>query len=879
MVKRVKTVQESDLRMLGSLARNIQRVLPVTQADIDAAAALGKGWVVWKVFEVSDPLDNLRGGTQLIIRQNSIQPGQNVRRVIFVSGPGGQTVIIRGTDYIVLPDAVANSLSYVKAFGGTEQRNLPDGYIQRQFIYMMDGSYLLTDVVPTFAGHYELEMQTTSVTTNTVTYLGSRDESSGNGGLRFAHLSDKTFRILGFGVSSDSSGTAANNTKYKFIWDNGSFWVYSGTTLIHSGTFTEETMPTTTPLAINGWNSGGTIGGNIEGIYLYSFKAWNAQGELVADYVPAVQKGTVPVVGFYDTVSKTFKTATSGTFAAGGEAVPTPDTPMDIVSNNGVLKVRDKSGLPFEYQKVEFLQSSNKEFIDLGYTLNTATDDVELDIQLLSDSSSTNFFGARTTTSSRVYTLATSVSGGVCRWRFGWKSSSSSTGVTADTNRHTLKINHTAQTLSLDGVIIDTRTDAANTTTPTTATLFAIHSTQGDIYYFGSVKIFGYKKWTNNVLSQNLIPCRRKSDSVLGMYDLISNTFLTNGGTGAFTAGADIDDPEIYADGTVETINVHGKNLFDKDTVNLGKRLDDSGNILNESNGFVSAKIYVVPNTTYTWQQATTGGIYLRICEYNSGGFVKLNKGGSAGTQTLTFTTSANTSYVLVSSYGAVLDKNQLELGSTATTYEPYYNGGTATAEMLLKVGDYQDIQSIIDGVVTRNVGVKVLDGTESWTYRNTQSGYATFQLSPSVLYSLTGIPHIICSHFADKGPVNGISVVYQMGVGIALYKSSDYPTGKNLYLNIPTSLATDITTFKQWLADQYAAGAPVIIIYPLGTPTTESVAGQTLQVQNGDNTLEITQASLTGLELEAQYNAAVSLTIQEVQDANLDNNVTVTIQ
>ena len=28
----------------------------------------------------------------------------------------------------------------------------------------------------------------------------------------------------------------------------------------------------------------------------------------------------------------------------------------------------------------------------------------------------------------------------------------------------------------------------------------------------------------------------------------------------------------------------------------------------------------------------------------------------------------------------------QLEQGSTATTYETYYNGGTATAEMLLKV-------------------------------------------------------------------------------------------------------------------------------------------------------------------------------------------------
>ena len=81
MLQRVKEVQESDLRMLGNLARNIQRVLPVTQADIDAAAALGKGWVVWKVIEVNDPIDNLRGGTQLVIKQNSITPVKTVAMV------------------------------------------------------------------------------------------------------------------------------------------------------------------------------------------------------------------------------------------------------------------------------------------------------------------------------------------------------------------------------------------------------------------------------------------------------------------------------------------------------------------------------------------------------------------------------------------------------------------------------------------------------------------------------------------------------------------------------------------------------------------------------------------------------------------------------
>lgn len=123
---RIKAVSESDLRMLGNLARNIQRVLPVTQADIDAAAALGKSWVVWKAIEVNDPIDNLRGGTQLVIKQNSIAPGENVRRVLIISGPSGQVVVI-GPDEspLLLPDAIANTLSYVKAFGGTEQNGTP----------------------------------------------------------------------------------------------------------------------------------------------------------------------------------------------------------------------------------------------------------------------------------------------------------------------------------------------------------------------------------------------------------------------------------------------------------------------------------------------------------------------------------------------------------------------------------------------------------------------------------------------------------------------------------------------------------------------------------------------------------------------------------
>ena len=77
-----------------------------------------------------------------------------------------------------------------------------------------------------------------------------------------------------------------------------------------------------------------------------------------------------------------------------------------------------------------------------------------------------------------------------------------------------------------------------------------------------------------------------------------------------------------------------------------------------------------------------------------------------------------------------VLKQNiRLELGSTATAYEPYYDGGTATAEMLLKLNSYQDVQSILDGVVTRNIGIKVL-GTENWTLSTVANTYFSRQFN-----------------------------------------------------------------------------------------------------------------------------------------------------
>ena len=125
MLQRVKEVQESDLRMVGALARNIQRVLAVTQADIDAAAAQGKGWLVKRVVKVNDPLDNLRGGTQLVIKQNSIQPGQNVMRVLY---SGNSKTVGPAVAPLSLPGAAADDILSLVAFGGTQQDGVPQEY-------------------------------------------------------------------------------------------------------------------------------------------------------------------------------------------------------------------------------------------------------------------------------------------------------------------------------------------------------------------------------------------------------------------------------------------------------------------------------------------------------------------------------------------------------------------------------------------------------------------------------------------------------------------------------------------------------------------------------------------------------------------------------
>lgn len=79
-----------------------------------------------------------------------------------------------------------------------------------------------------------------------------------------------------------------------------------------------------------------------------------------------------------------------------------------------------------------------------------------------------------------------------------------------------------------------------NFTTMTGNQRFLIGSS-ADANYTTAFKCYGAKITYQNTVVADLIPCYRKSDGVIGFYDIIGNTFRSNTGNSAFNAkGADI---------------------------------------------------------------------------------------------------------------------------------------------------------------------------------------------------------------------------------------------------------------------------------------------------------------------------------------------------
>lgn len=92
--------------------------------------------------------------------------------------------------------------------------------------------------------------------------------------------------------------------------------------------------------------------------------------------------------------------------------------------------------------------------------------------------------------------------------------------------------------LIIDDMLISSTAQSAEMSTSggTTISIFAHHGTNGYIREaFGKSKIYFVKIYKGSVLVRDYIPCKRKSDAVCGLYDLVTSNFFVSSGNNNFT--------------------------------------------------------------------------------------------------------------------------------------------------------------------------------------------------------------------------------------------------------------------------------------------------------------------------------------------------------
>ena len=190
------------------------------------------------------------------------------------------------------------------------------------------------------------------------------------------------------------------------------------------------------------------------------------------------------------------------------------------------------SRLPTGYSELEYISTDGNVYINTG--INLASTDV-IESEFKNAFSSSSGYGALY----GIYALGESSALYANGTYYGYDGANSqiSTGITIDTNWHKSIHDFVNGTLQLDNTTVSFTPFTFTNSVP--CGLCARYSNNNYGYYWkGSVKAFKVKR--NSVLICDFVPAIRNSDNVVGMYDLVSNTFFTGTGSGTFSAGPHI---------------------------------------------------------------------------------------------------------------------------------------------------------------------------------------------------------------------------------------------------------------------------------------------------------------------------------------------------
>ena len=284
------------------------------------------------------------------------------------------------------------------------------------------------------------------------------------------------------------------------------------------------------------------------------------------------------------------------------------------------------------YQQVEYIESTGEQYIDTGFI---PTNNTGVNFAFSTDYDSDQIiFG--TQTKMQIGSNKGSAGTNETKVYYGWN------GVnTAQENRkvislntlHTCKLNYLNNRKSLfDDVQDDNLVLNFATLTQGSFSLyvFARDNTNNVADFLSQIKLYSFQITDGTTLVRNFIPCYRKSDSVIGLYDTVTGQFFTNQGTGTFLKGNDVLmdnqiklpaplqlDGAINAKNTFEvtkTAYVFTRNVWNVDMGTLVWNYNSTPKTfvtLNQTIGAKPQQINLLPSKVFTYKgtsaQALTG--------------------------------------------------------------------------------------------------------------------------------------------------------------------------------------------------------------------------------------------------------------------------------
>lgn len=347
-------------------------------------------------------------------------------------------------------------------------------------------------------------------------------------------------------------------------------------------------------------------------------------------------------------------------------------------------------------------------------------------------------------------------------------------------------------------------------------------------------KLKAENEYLNSVIEQAFTPVEKEGTSI--NYDNTINARFKDiklcGDTtqnGTPTPDDPVDVQVVTGD---NTINICGKNLFNKNTITTSTYLKEDGTLQTGAEYITSDFIPVQPNTTYYKTQTLSPRIKFYDANkqpLNTTTYKDVSIGGDAGS----FTTPNNAYYFrftgnVNTSTGIDINAVMVHKGSTATTYEPYqsqtYPINLGSME-LCKIGDYQDRIYKDNGkwYLNKQIGKDVLDGSEEgWSVRQGSNPnlYVYYLLNNYVQNSVKESGVNKSNRFIE----DNTSGLIQVDGG---FRIAEYNLINRIFLCVNSNIANTINNFKTWLSTHNTT-----VYYVLATPTTTEITDTTLLEQ-----------------------------------------------